>query len=704
MQFSILATATLGMAAVFSGGYAVADDDVPGPMSTETARPKIGLALAGGGARGSAHIGVIKVLEENRIPIDFIAGTSMGAIIGGLYAMGHTPDEMDKLLADIDWDDIFHDNIDRPHRSFHRKRDDDFSLVEFKPGFNDGKIDLPTGMIQGQKLDLLFSRLTLPVAHVKDFDNLSIPYRAVAANIVTGMPVVLGSGNLAQAMRASMSIPAVFAPIRIDGQLLVDGGVVNNIPIDVVREMGADIVIAIDISSPLQTEAELTSWVAITGQLTGFLTRRNAEAQMATLTDKDLLIVPELGDMSAADFGHAPEAVPIGVTEAEKHVARLRTWSLSADEYAAHLAARPRPADKLPIIDFVVVENDSVLGDKELRARTERIIRGQPLNVDLVEQDINTIYGTELFQNIRYEIIEDDGQTGLKVDLEKRSWGPNYLEFGITTSGDFQGGSSTGLNVSYLRTALNELNGESRLGVRLGENGGVFGEFYQPLNAGGQWFVVPLLGYTWGNIDNFAMGNITSEVRIRQWGGSLAVGRELGTWGEIRIGLRRTEGKAEVRVGPPMPDLDFDVGESFIRFSVDKLDSTVFPRHGYNLFSEYTFSRDSLGADTEFDQLLVTTASFNTWGRNTLGLIAKYGAIHNGVAPVQSIIRAGGLFNLSGYQFNELSGQYAALLAGIYYREIHKMTFSPVYAGISLEYGNVFQSSDEIKFDNGLFG
>jgi len=203
----------------------------------EISRPKIGLALSGGGARGAAHLGVIRVLEENNVPIDYIAGTSMGAIVGGLYSSGMDTDAIEAGLASIDWDRVFHDRPPRGDRSFRRKRDDDLYLVAAKPGFNDGKLDLPRGLVQGQKIDLVLARFVLPVASVDDFDDLMIPFRAVAADIATGREVVIGSGNLGLAIRASMSIPAVFAPAILDGHLLVDGGISNNLPISVVRDM-----------------------------------------------------------------------------------------------------------------------------------------------------------------------------------------------------------------------------------------------------------------------------------------------------------------------------------------------------------------------------------------------------------------------------------------------------------------------------------
>ena len=220
-------------------------------------RPKIGLALSGGGARGAAHVGVLRVLEELRIPVDYIAGTSMGSIIAGLYASGMTLDQIEHALVTMDWEHIFDDDPPREELSFRRKRDDDLYLVKAKPGIRDGELKFPAGLIQGQKFDLALRELTLPVAAVKDFDRLTIPFRAVASDIGTGQPVVLASGDLAKAMRASMAVPGAFAPAQIDGRVLVDGGITNNLPVSVVRDMGADIVIAVDISTPLASPDEV---------------------------------------------------------------------------------------------------------------------------------------------------------------------------------------------------------------------------------------------------------------------------------------------------------------------------------------------------------------------------------------------------------------------------------------------------------------
>ena len=219
-------------------------------MGAEITRPKIGLVLGGGGARGAAHIGVIKKLEEFNIPVDYVAGTSMGSLVGAFYATGMNADELDRTANSLEWDDLFNDNVQRADRPFRRKRDDDLSLIGPKFGVGRNSFLLRRGAISGQKISFLFESLVHDRVQVDDFDDLPVPFRAVAADIAIGRVVVLDSGNLALAMRSSMSVPGVFDPVELNGHLLVDGGIVNNVPVDVVRAMGADRLIVVDVSSP----------------------------------------------------------------------------------------------------------------------------------------------------------------------------------------------------------------------------------------------------------------------------------------------------------------------------------------------------------------------------------------------------------------------------------------------------------------------
>lgn len=672
-------------------------------------RPRIGLVLSGGGARGAAHIGVLKVLENMRIPIDCIAGTSMGSIVGGLYASGMTPGEIEAVVTHVDWADALNDNIPREDRSFRRKIDDKDNLVNSKPGLGDDlKIKLPSGLRQGQRVDLLLEKLIMPVRQIKDFDDFRIPFRAVATNIATGKPVVMNSGNLALAMRASMSIPAVFATAQVNGQLLVDGGVSNNLPVDVVRGMGADIVIAIDISTPLKNRDLLKSSIAITGQLTGILTRTNTEAQIASLTDDDILIVPDLGDITNSSFDRADEAIPIGVAAAQKKHQILSKLSVSEVVYAGYTSSQQ---DKLakrqftaPVIDFIRLDNRSRLSDDVIFARLQ-VKKGVPLDVAQLDKDIGAIYGMELFENINYEIVEENGQTGLLVHAKERSWGPNYVQAGITLSGNQDGDNAYNIVLAYTRTAINDLNGEWRSAVKFGESQGVYTEIYQPLSYSSRYFIHPRLLYYEDTVNVYSSSSDKlSEYRVTQYGADLALGREFGTWGEARMGVRRITGESERKIGQQVwPDGDFDRGEVYAKLSVDKLDNIDFPRDGHSGFVEYARSEESLGADKGFDQIRLEANAAMSWGKNTLLAGTKIAATIDDNAPIQNRFELGGLFNLSGFNDDELSGQQMGLLRLAYMRRVNDFNLLPTYLGMSLESGNVWENKDDMAFDDLIF-
>ncbi len=673
--------------------------------AAENTRPKIGLALSGGGARGAAHIGVLKVLEENNIPIDYIAGTSMGSIVGGLYATGMSPDEILEAIESIDWDNVFDDLPAREERSFRRKRDDDFYLVKMKPGIDKDGLKLPAGVVQGQKIDLALSRFTRHVKAIESFDDFAIPYRAVASDIATGEAVVLGSGNLAHAIRASMSVPAAFAPIEIDGRQLVDGGIANNLPIDVVRSMGADIVIAVDISTPLLTEEELSSVLNITVQLTGILTRRNAEEQIATLTGKDVLLIPDLGDITSADFVRAAEAVPTGRVAAQANIESLRRYSIPDEEYASYRASLAHFDFTAPIVDFIRFDNQSRINDSSLAYRIYNSKVGEPFSLEAVERDVGRIYGLELFSNVSYDIVEEDGQTGLEFQVKERSWGPTYLQVGAEFDSNNEGDNIFNLGTSLLFTGINASRGEVRLGGQIGEEPGALVDWHQPFGSKAMWFVNAITTIGDRVVTIFEDDTALADYEVSEAFIEGSVGREFGTWGEARVGVRYADGDAKVRIGDPgvFPEIPFESGEVFARFFADEFDSFNFPRSGYLASAEWIGSRDGLGADEEFDQMLLNGVIAKSWGPHTLLGALSYNVTISGQAPIQSVFRAGGFLNLSGFNSNELSGQHYARAATSYYRQLGHSKFLPLYAGLSVELGNVFQSRDDIGLSESVY-
>jgi NTE family protein len=670
--------------------------------SNQAGRPKIGLVLSGGGARGAAHIGVLEVLEEMHVPIYCITGTSMGSIVGGLYASGMSTAEIRKALTSIDWADAFNDNIPREDRSFRRKRDDDLYLLKHKPGIGDeGIIKLPTGLLQGQKIDLIFKEMTLPVSSINNFDELSIPFRAVATDITTGEAVVLSSGDLAKSMRASMSVPSIFAPVEIDGRLLVDGGVSNNLPVDVARDMGAEIIIAVDISTPLKKREELISALSITAQLSGILTRRNTEEQIASLSGRDILIVPDLGGISSADFGASEDAIPKGRIAAEQHRGQLAGLAISQADYADLVSALPGRQTTSPVIDFVKLDNQSRISDAVIMARLY-VQTGKPLDVQTLERDIGIIYGLELFENVSYDVVEENGSKGLIIHVKERSWGPNYLQLGLELGDNFKGDNSYHLGAAYTRTAINRLNGEWRTAVQIGERPGIATEIYQPLDIESRYFINPRIFYVESNYNVFSPdADILAVYGVSSYGIDMSGGRELGEWGEARLGYRRYSGDLKVRIGEPtLPHGNYNSAELYGRLAVDKLDDLDFPRTGYFGRLEYLWSDTALGADTDFDQVMFHGGFAYTWDRNTLLTSARFYATPDNDAPVQSLFRLGGLFSLSGYQADELSGQQLGLLKLIYMRRIGDFNLLPAYLGGSLETGNTWQDMDDIEFSS----
>ncbi len=414
--------------------------DINSYSAASTQRPKIGLVLSGGGARGFAHIGVLKVLQENNVPVDYIVGTSMGSIIGGLYAIGLTPEEIEQGVQSIAWDKVFNDFAYRDYKTFRRKKDDfDFFNIH-RVGVTTSGLQLSPGLIEGQQIELALDRLAYPGFHINDYDNLRIPFRAIATDIETGEPFVIKSGNLARAMRASMSIPGALPPMTIDNKLLVDGGIANNIPIDIARDMGADIIIAVDVSAPLSNKESIKSSVDVTAQLTTILTRRIADIQLKTLNNQDILIVPGKAEISSSDFDKHAELIKAGKKATTKKLKAIQKLSLSNAAYSEYVASLPEVANKKPVIDFIEINNDTALDDDVIKVRIHQKT-GEPLDVTQLEKDISYIYGLDFSSSVVYSLDKRDGKTGLIIYIRNREWAHSYLQFGLSIQSESDIGS-----------------------------------------------------------------------------------------------------------------------------------------------------------------------------------------------------------------------------------------------------------------------
>ncbi len=673
---------------------------VLGPARLEAAaaeRPRIGLVLGGGGARGVAHVGVLRFLEDMRIPVDCVAGTSMGSIIGGLYASGMTPSDMDKTLKRIDWPEVFNDGPPRADLPWRTKQEQRRLLTDAAIGVQGGKIQLPQGLLQGQNLLLLLQELALPAAGIHDFDRLKVPYRAVATDIATGNPVVLGSGDLAKAMRASMSIPSALVPVKLDDKLLVDGGVSDNLPIDVVRKLcQPDVIIAVDVGAPLAPTNELTSVLSITNQLTTILTVRNVEQQVKTLGNEDVLIVPDLKDLSSTDFDRSPEAVIIGYDAAQTKRKELSRLSLSVADYQAYIAALPSiPDTDHPVIDFIQIKNNTRLSDQTIASQL-RIQPGDRLDPQELNRNLNIIYGMGDFQAVDYSLVKENGKTGLIVEARERYIGTDTLEFGLSFGASLRGESLFSLTAAYTMGQMNSLGGEWRSIAQVGGNIALSTDFYQPLDADQTYFIDPFASYT---AYNLTLQNL-SQYRVYRTNIGVAVGRNLERWGRLSLGLRYGGGHNDLRIGESDENEgDFDEGGYSIRWGMDTLDNINFPTSGYYGDINFYDSRTALGASNDFSTLSLEAAKAFTWNKASLIPRLRLAGRLSGELGIQDLFPLGGFLNLSGYQTNQLAGQYAALgeLIAMYRLDNASAAFTiPIYAGGSLEIGGVWQDVNEI--------
>ena len=664
-------------------------------------RPKIGLVLSGGGARGFAHVGVLKKIEQLNIPIDVVVGTSMGSIIGGLYAIGLTPDEIEKGIHGIDWEVVFNDYAKREFRSYRRKQDDYLFTSLNRVGVSSEGLHLSPGLIEGQQIELALDRLAYPGFHITDFDKLRIPFRAIATDIETGDAVILDNGNLAKAMRASMSIPAALPAVKYDGKLLVDGGIGNNIPIDVARNMGADIFIVVDVSAPLAGKESLQSSIGVTAQLTNILTRRVADQQLKTLSAADVLIVPGREDLGSASFLEYAELIQAGLDAAEEKNQQLKSMSLSDAEYAAYQSSLANVAVRQPVIDFIEIENQTRLDDETLALIIKQKI-GEPLDVAQLERDLSIIYGLDISSSVVYSLEKIEGKTGLIVYVRAREWAPSYLQLGFTMRSEFDVGSSANIDMIYTHPAINRLGGEFRVGAAAGSEPRLTFSLYQPLDKRYRYFVTGGAGFISYLFPDVNINNDVEQLfRFERTFIGVAAGRIFNQNTELRLGLRRAVGDTDTLVGQqPAGDTSFDEGSYQLGLSHDSQDSVDFPRAGYLGRLEWRANREDLGADLDYDQVHVSLSGAGTWGRNTYYGRSIIETTLDQNAPENALFRRGGLFELSGFLNRQLAGQHFGLLEAAFYRRVGNITLLPIYTGFTLETGNVWNDRDDIKLDN----
>lgn len=687
-------------------------------------RPRIGLVLSGGGARGAAHVGVLKVLEQLHIPIDAIAGTSMGAVVGGLYASGLSPSEIEAIMTSLNWQDAFRDRPPREDLTFRRKQEDQNFLVKFPLGLRGSRIQLPKGLIQGQKLNQTLRRLTLPVAHITNFDALPTPFRAVATDLETGEAVIMDSGDLTSAMHASMSAPGVFSPVERDGRLLVDGGIAENLPVDVARAMGVDVLIVVNVGAPLLKRDKLSSAPIISNQMLAILIQHNSQQQLAKLTPNDILIKPALGDVSSFDFGLVPRMIAVGEIAGHEAQSRLAALSVGSQEFDSYVAKRDAARQSPPRIDFVKVD----AGSERYANRLERLFKdvvGKPLDPDAVARHITTVYGQGNLEALDYRVVQDDDRYGLLLDARRNSWGPNYVRFGLSLQDDFQGNSTYNAAARFVLSEITQPGGEWVWDVQIGETSLVSTEVYLPVADTSSFFFVPHMRTEAQDVFVLQGQSRVAEYRVRSFDYGLDFGREFGNWGEIRTGIEHESGSENVRIGDPaLPSDTFNTRAYFLRLSYDRLDDVNFPRSGQQATVEWRAERTGLSSDQSYDRVSFSylaahsfgryTAVFSTSGGSTIdapkglalsGPITSPGGVQvTTPSALRLLFPLGGFLNLSGLKANSIAGPHFAIARTLFYKQIGRggpgYLDVPTYLGMSFEMGNVWDRRGDASFGN----
>ncbi|ENY6472282.1 serine protease [Vibrio parahaemolyticus] len=685
-------------------------------------RPKVAVVLAGGGAKGAAHIGVLKALEEMHIPVDIITGTSMGAYVGGLYATGMSADEIESFIYSVDWNSGYRDRVDRSQRRVRDKEYEDRYQITTDLGLRFGEVRAPTGVVQGQNMLRVLRETTGNLGRFESFDELAIPYRSVATDILELDEVVIGNGYLVDAMMASMSVPGALPPYKLNGHMLVDGGVVNNMPVDVARAMGADVVIAVDISTDYKTEDDFTGLFTVADQLSNYLVRRSTQQQVETLQEHDVYIRPNVGQMETVEFDKMPWAFQSGYDITKEMESKLAGLRLSNAEYQKYIDHKQEVRKKLVygddrVVDEIVIVNNTHYSDVLLTNRLE-LETGRKIETAEIEKAVENLYALDRFELITYHFEEVDGSNLLVFDVNEKSWGPNYLNFRFFLEDDFDTDSQYGIGMSTNFTNLNSHGAEMALNVEMGTDKLIEAELYSPVLSSQEFFVAGKVAYSseGRNLpvsdDDSSLSSVNDflPVSYTEFVSEIAIGIQPTLWQELRLGGRYSSGSIELSTLASVGNLDFERRGLFANYRLDTLDDFAFPTRGLLVDLEYLVSHDtspeeigqSKPKDIVEDTVYEIDARFKgamSYQRHTLVGQAEYSFVQSKNSSITLDPRElGGFLHLSGIPRNSLIGQNLFFSSLVYRYKWFDNDFglfeAPVYVGASLEHGGTWSDND----------
>ncbi len=653
-------------------------------QGTTKVRPRIGVALSGGGARGFAHIGVLQWFEEHRIPVDYVAGTSMGGLIGAMYATGRSPAEIRQLVTTLDWDVLLRGYTAFKDLSYRRKEDRLYIPGPFSLGLRHG-IQLPTGINPGHDVGLLFDRLTLPYDNVGSFDNFPIPFRCVATDLVAAEPVVFKDGSLSRALRATMSIPGVFSPVEVNGRLLADGAALNNVPTDVVKDMGSNIVIGVDIGTPLGDKESVNNLFAVLSQTSSV---SSMESIRRNLRLADLLISPDLEKYNVLDFKSGAAIADLGYKGAEQKALLLQNFSVSEPEWQAYLAdRRSRIRTDVPAPTFVKIEGMPPAIEKSVSEELQPFV-GQPIDTAALEKKLTRIRGTGRFESLDYGWTTENGKPGLIIHGYEKTYGPPFLDLGIQIDNSNTDDTNVNLRGRLTFYDIGRHGAEWRTDFSLGSSLYLGTEYFRPLGET-KFFVSGQgsIGQTKRSL--FFDGKKQAEYRQNTALIGVDLGYIINSRSELRTGFNVGHQSAKLQVGDPIfGEPSGTLSAYSIRYNYFGQNSPQFPTRGLVIRSNFNYFFKSPDSNDAYPQGETVASYSYIFADKNVAMVRGGGGTTFGdhAGPLQQFT-LGGLFKLGGFGRDELRGDDYLFGEVGYMRRLYRL---PPFLGGSIFAGGWF--------------
>ncbi len=626
----------------------------PRASAEDAPRPRVGLVLGGGGARGAAHVGVLKKLQEWHIPVDCVAGTSMGGLVAGAFSSGLSPAEMQMALKDADWRDMFSDSASYADFTPRLKGISQSYIPGSEGGLKNGAVQFPSAVLSGQKIKFFIDRLLRANAAPQRIEGQPLPLALVTTDIVTGATRVWRSGDLATLMRATMSVPGLMAPVKYEGLSLVDGGLVDNVPIAQIQGLcQPDVVIAVNVGSPLLKAEDIdASPLAVTGQMINLLTEQNVTKSLTLLRPGvDVYIRPDLDGITAGDFERSEEAIARGYVAAASAEAELRRLAVSEAQYVAWQRSTARQA--LPDITVQAIHATG-LPPKQAQVLTEKLDTkpGATLNVQTLENDLLKAYGEGKYSNVAYQLMREADATTLNIVATEKPWGPDLVRAGVNFSWGNSEEARYNIRGAYHQTQLNQDGGELLLTGQIGSDNALGADFYQPLDAASPWFVQSqgFLGTHSADLYQNGAAQARFRVDVAEINGGL--GLNLGRYGVLKSGLLQRHQRAETTIGSSSllgENTTVDNTAWFISADLDRFNSPFFPTAGWRARLTQTRASDYTKLDGSYAQ------SFSIGAYVVTGRMAFTRAA-DGTLPISDSAALGGTNNLSGLASGQIVG------------------------------------------------